>query len=203
MMTKPKTASKSPLPQLPNSPDRVSHAGNVYLRALCESDLERIHRWHNDPKLYENFPTPFRYVSLATEREWLQKKMAASTDSVNLAICLSPGDEHIGNIYLTEIDWISRNASIGMFLANTANRRKGYGADALSQLLSYAFNELNLMRVYLHTFAKNISAIKIAEKAGFTLEGQMRNHVFKNGRYEDVLVMALSAEEFRGHDAIG
>jgi diamine N-acetyltransferase len=55
----------------------------------------------------------------------------------------------------------------------------------------YAFSELNLRRIYLRVFAENEGAILLYRRLGFEQEGCLRQHVYKNGRYRDVLVMAL------------
>lgn len=202
-MTKANQASKSAIRSRSNGPARTGETAGVYLRALSESDLERVHGWHNDPELYVNFPTPFRHVSMVAEREWLQKRTAPSSNSVNMAICLSPGGEHIGNIYLTDINWIARNAAIGMFLADPGSRRRGYGTDAMRQLLAHAFRDLGLIRIYGNILANNFSSIKMVERIGFELEGRMKMQVFKDGQYQDVLIVAIGAERFRELEAKG
>ena len=81
-----------------------SRSEPVVLRSLEPGDVERTHRWHNSPALYEFLASPFRYVSRATEEEWLARRGAYSTSEVNLAICVRDTGQHIGNIYLRDID---------------------------------------------------------------------------------------------------
>ena len=171
----------------------------VILRPLEESDLERTHRWHNDPKLYATLGDAFRPVSKVAELEWLRRKAAYSASEINLAICLQPKSQHIGNIYLREINWIARRAVLHIFLGNGDFRGRGFGEQAVRQLLVYAFRGLNLHRIYLETLAANVPAIKTFEKCGFKTEGRLRQHVFKNGGYQDMLVMGLCAEDFEPH----
>ncbi len=167
----------------------------IVLRALEETDLERTHRWHSDPELYSRLVNPFRFVSKTAELEWLRRKAAYSANEVNLAICLRDNGEHIGNIYLREIDWISRRAFLGIFIGGPEHRGNGHGREALRQLLAHAFTDLQLNRVYLEVLADNAPAIKLYEGCGFTLEGRLRQHVFKNGSYKDVLVMGINKPE--------
>ncbi len=168
----------------------------VLLRALEETDLERTHRWHNDPELYSTLVNVFRHVSHGAEAEWLRRKASYSQHEVALAICLRPEGEHIGNIYLGDIDWLSRRAFLGILIGSSEHRGKGYGYQAMRQVLAHAFGDLNLNRVFLEVLPENAPAIRIYEKCGFTVEGRLRQHVFKNGAYQDVLVMGVTQREF-------
>jgi hypothetical protein len=88
----------------------------VFLRALDGGDLERTYRWHNDPELYHTLVDGFRFVSNDVESDWLAKRVSYSQSEVNLAICLTPGRKHIGNVYLRPINLIFRNAVLGIFI---------------------------------------------------------------------------------------
>jgi RimJ/RimL family protein N-acetyltransferase len=169
----------------------------VYLRALEESDIERTYCWHNDARLYDTLGDSFRPVSRASEAEWLRRKASYSTTEINLAICLSPTGEHVGNIYLRGIDWVARRSALHIFIGCSEHRSKGYGQAAVCQLLHRAFLDLNLNRIYLEVLADNIAAVKAYEKCGFELEGRLKNHSFKLGRYKDVLVMGISSDKFK------
>lgn len=169
----------------------------VTLRALEEADLERTHRWHNDPELYAALVNPFRFVSKTAEVEWLRRKAAYSNCEVNLAICLRSTGEHIGNVYLGQIDWVSRRAFLGIFIGSAGQRGNGYGREAMQLVLAHAFQDLHLNRVFLEVLADNAAAIRLYEKCGFALEGRFREHVFKHGSYQDVLIMGIQEHEFR------
>jgi RimJ/RimL family protein N-acetyltransferase len=154
----------------------------VYLRALEVEDLERTHKWHNDPSLF---------VSRSTEEHWLKQKCAFSKNEVNLAICLKDTNDHIGNIYLRDIDWISRRGTLHIFIGDAENRGKGYGQSAIRQLISYAFDELNLHKISLTILTDNEVARHMYEKCGFTVEGTLKRHVYKNGQYKDAIFIGL------------
>jgi RimJ/RimL family protein N-acetyltransferase len=156
-------------------------------------DLPLVLQWHNDPELYATLGGPFRYVSLEAEEQWFRRILDAR-DQVNLAICSAATGEHIGNIYLRDIDWISRRGELHAFIAAPGCRGKGYGTDAVQQLLKYAFCDLGLQRIFLHVLADNEAAIAVYSRCGFTVEGRLRQHAFKHGAYRDVLVMGICHE---------
>lgn len=168
----------------------------IYLRALEISDLERCHKWHNDRNLYDLLVGSFHFVSKQAEQAWLESKLAFSHHEVNLAICLKESDKHIGNIYLHKIDWISRNAQLGIFIGESEERNKGYGQSAVRQLLLHAFSDLGMKKIYFNVLADNKTAIHVYEKCGFKVEGRLKNQVFKQGKWKDLIVMGICVEEY-------
>lgn len=73
---------------------------------------------------------------------------------------------------------------------------KGYGTEVMGLLLSHGFDTLNLNRIYLRVYVSNPRAIRSYEKAGFTLEGRLREAVFQRGAYGDVLIMSALRSEW-------
>src|ERR1017187_3282464 len=162
----------------------------VYLRALTLVDLPLVLQWHNDRALYANLGSPFRFVPRETEEQWF-RHIIEDRDQLNLAICIAGSDEHIGNIYLRDLEWISRRAEMHVFIGSTSHRRRGSGSKAIRQLLAYAFNDLGLHRIFLQVLAENITAINVYGRCGFVKEGLLRQHVFKQGEWKDVIIMGI------------
>jgi RimJ/RimL family protein N-acetyltransferase len=165
--------------------------GTVYLRSLEVQDIERTHKWHNDPEVYQTLIGSFHYVSMVTEGEWLRNKASYSPYEVNLAICLSSSSVHIGNIYIRNIDWTSRHGELHILIGSPEHRSKGYGQEAVRLLIHYAFNEIGLNRLHLLVLADHQAAIHVYEKCGFVIEGRLRRHIFKAGVFKDALLMGL------------
>lgn len=166
----------------------------VYLRALELADLNRVYQWHNDSELYSTLTNPFRPVSLQTVENWIKEKSLYSDKEINFAICLTKTSEHIGNIYLRNIDYINRNAFLGAFIGPAEQRAKGYASEALLQVVDYAYNVLGLQRLCMYVIADNQPAVRHLEKCGFSVEGRMRRHVFKDGEFKDILILGRCRE---------
>lgn len=167
----------------------------VFLRALDVGDIDRTLAWHNNPELYRTLGDAFRFVSRTAEEEWLRRKSSFSSGEINLAICLEKTNQHVGNIYLREIDWIARHAVMHIFIGEPRWRHKGLGRAATECLLRHAFEDLNLRRVLLHVLADNSAALGLYRSLGFLVEGTLRQHAFKGGVFEDVIVMALLRDQ--------
>ena len=167
------------------------------LRALTTADLPMLVEWRNDPEVKAllggwSFP-----VSLEAEQGWFEE--ARKTRSTQrLAIEVLADGRYIGNIGLYDIDWKERKAEYGILIGDKAAWGQGYGQDASTALLEYAFLELNLNRVFLRVLALHERAIRLYEKLGFREEGRLRQDVFRGGAYRDTVIMGLLASEYAG-----
>jgi RimJ/RimL family protein N-acetyltransferase len=74
-------------------------------------------------------------------------------------------DEYIGTIELYDIRYDT--ATLGIIIGEKTHWGRGYGPEAMSALLTYAFNKLNLERVKLNTFSDNERAQAAFKKLGF------------------------------------
>lgn len=72
----------------------------------------------------------------------------------------------------------------------------GYCTEAARAILAFAFNDLELNRVYAHHMQRNPASGRVMEKLGMRFEVSVRQHVKKWGQYEDMLMYGLLREEF-------
>lgn len=167
----------------------------VRLRALEPSDAERGHRWVNDPEV-KVFLDAVRYpISMAEEERWMEGQTGSSFGRVILAIETKDGC-HIGNVELRGSSAEDRRGELGILIGDKEYWSKGYGTDAILALLRFAFEEMNLYRVWLTTGENNPRALACYRKCGFREEGRMRQDRYLGGRYWDTIVMGLLREEF-------
>ena len=134
------------------------------------------------------------FVSEAREKKWIEDTIFHSAD-IKLAVCLTNNNLHIGNVYLTDINYINRTAESHILIGNREYWGQGLGSDALKQILHYGFEERGLNRVYAHINADNAASLRLHEKCGYKKEGLLRQAIFKNGQFKDVVVMSILKEE--------
>ncbi len=166
----------------------------VRLRPVSHDDLPRFVSWIADPEV-RRFLNFYRPISLAEEERWFEGLGKAANQEV-FAIETLEG-RHIGNVGLHDVHPRYRTAEVGIFIGEREYWGKGYGTEAMRLLLAFAFGELNLHRVFLHVHAGNERAMRSYEKCGFVREGALRQAVYKDGRYQDVLVMGILDPEYR------
>jgi RimJ/RimL family protein N-acetyltransferase len=91
-----------------------------------------------------------------------------------------------GIIALMNVDWKNKNAEIGYWLGKKY-WGKGYTTEAVKLMTKFAFQKLNLHRLHAKLFAENIQSRRVLEKAGYRLEGSMKEERFRFGRWHDGL----------------
>ncbi|WP_350472287.1 MULTISPECIES: GNAT family N-acetyltransferase [Parabacteroides] len=62
---------------------------------------------------------------------------------------------------------------------------KGYATEAVRLLIKFAFEELDLLRIYAKIYEYNIGSMKVLEKTGFEKEAIIKSSVIKEGQIVD------------------
>jgi RimJ/RimL family protein N-acetyltransferase len=168
----------------------------VRIRALQKSDIAEIMKWINDPEVKSNLL--MRYpVSQYQEERWIETALGTDNQR-NKTFALETKDRvYLGGIGLHKIDWENRNAEVGIVIGKKDYWNKGYGTDAMMAILDFAFNQMNLHRVYLRVFEFNQRGIRSYEKCGFKKEGILRQDRYRQGRYYDTIIMGILKDEFQ------
>lgn len=136
---------------------------------------------------------PFPYTE-ADARAFLREMMAADPDRL-FAFAVEAEGRLVGSIVLTRGQNVhSRTAEVGYYIAESC-WGKGVGTAALRQACEWVFAQTDILRIYAEPYAFNAASCRILEKAGFSLEGIMRAHAFKNGRVLDMKLYARIREE--------
>ena len=122
--------------------------------------------------------------------------MSRSANDVVFAIVDRATEQHIGNTAIHNIDWIRRLGEFGIIVGEKAYWGKGYGTEATRLVVGFAFDRLNLNKVWLGVHADHPGAIRAYEKVGFKIEGRLRQEMVRNGVYADRLIMGILREEY-------
>ena len=101
----------------------------------------------------------------------------------------------IGHVGLYKIDKVAKKTEYGILLAEDNSRGKGYGTKCTRTLVDYAFDELGMHKVTAEVLCENTPSISMFKKCGFSIDGCLRDDVYKNGRYYDVLTMSVLSSE--------
>ena len=170
----------------------------VYMRPLQASDLtEKYLSWLNDSEVCEfNSHATFPYTFEKLETFYKQLQESANVNIV-LAIIFKETDEHIGNISLQNINWISRNAEYAILLGNKSFWNKGIAIEASLLICEYGFERLNLHRIYCGTSSKNLGMQKLASKIYMKEEGRREEAMYKNGVFVDIIEYGVLKKDFK------
>jgi len=176
---------------------RILTGSLVRLRAIEPRDLASLASWRNDPASYGSF-FEFEPLPVAGQEEWYRKHCFNDREKNFVIEAVGKKDQGaIGMISLLNINWRSRHAEIGrLLLGESRFRGLGYAPEAALLVGEYAFDHLNLHKLYCDVLASQTRAISMYRKFGFVDEGIRREHVFKRGSYEDVIVLAHFRREY-------
>jgi len=97
-----------------------------------------------------------------------------------------------GAIGLYHVDWSSRNAQMGYWLAPAA-RGRGLPTRAAGAITSHAFESLNLHRLEIRCVIENAKSRAVAERLGYELEGTLRESYLLHGTFRDLALYAMTA----------
>jgi RimJ/RimL family protein N-acetyltransferase len=70
----------------------------------------------------------------------------------------------------------------------------GVTSEAVPEFTNYCFENFQLYRIYAEPYANNPASARVLEKAGFVLEGRLKNNVFKDGHLLDSLLYAKTRD---------
>lgn len=170
----------------------------VRLREYRKEDVDLRLKYINDPEVLEYLESGIPYpVTLNEELKWFEA-ISAFKDSYRFAVEAIEGGHYIGDCGVNSIDWKNRVANLVIFIGNKEYRGKGYGTEAMQLLLSFVFNEININKIRLSVYSFNERAIRSYEKCGFKREGALRQELFRNGKYYDIIALGLLRDEYIG-----
>ena len=136
------------------------------LRPPRELDVEAAYAWDRDPELAAwNGRTPISISLSAARRDYLARW---EDPSVKTFIMEAEG-EPIG--MATLYDFRRDGCDLGIKIGPNSLRGRGYATEAVSLLLSYAFDTLGLGAVRGSTLAHNHRMQRVFEKNGFEQVG--------------------------------
>jgi len=168
----------------------------VILRSIRKNDINHFLKWCNDPEIVQNMYL-YLPVSEIAEKKWIEEIISSKNDVVFvIEINVKGKSIAIGNCAIKEINWKDRSAEIGIIIGEKKYRDKRYGSEALTLLINYAFNQLNLHRVWVAIFEFNNKRMPVFQNLGFKKEGCARSAIFKNSKYWDITTLSILEDEW-------
>jgi RimJ/RimL family protein N-acetyltransferase len=170
----------------------MSGEGDVTLGPLVEEDSKKLFEWINDRELvYLN--APYRSIGSSHHSKWFDS--VQERDDVAIFAIRDKSGRLVGTCQLVNMNPLHRSAELQIRIGDKRDRGRGYGTAAVQSLLQFAFRDWNLRRVQLYVLDGNESALRTYEKCGFKREGVLRQAVYIDGRYRDLVVMAVLRDE--------
>jgi len=168
----------------------------VILRAMRREDLPRLLQFNNDVEveLAGGGDPPMPQSLDRLEAEFNQQVSSGGRDGASFAI--EADGQLIGSCGLFNFDSTAHTCELGIGIGDKVYWGKGYGREAINLLVEYAFHYRNFHKVWLRVLGNNARAIKAYQAVGFTEEGRLRQHVWINGTYDDLVHMGILRSEW-------
>ncbi len=158
----------------------------VKLRAIEPEDINFLYNLENNPSLWHlsHQQQPFskhlliQYIKEA-DRDIYEAKQ------FRFAIEKTEGGNLLGFIDLFDFDPKNKRVGVGIIIKDEGERNRGYGKDALEQVIDYCFNVLYVHQIYANISVDNYASIKLFENQGFKQNGIKKEWNFDGKNYID------------------
>lgn len=173
----------------------------VFFRAFEEEDIDAIYRWKNDDELNKMTVGLNRKICKDDVAKWVRTRMPHNPYEVFWAICANDESKKIiGYTQLTDIHFINSSANFSGIMIGDKNYKDGFAwLETYLFVMEYAFERLGLNRLYGSSILEHKETNSIGKVLFWKNDGKMRQAVFKNGKYYDLLIRSILKNEYFEH----
>lgn len=165
----------------------------VGLRVMEKDDLKTLYTLGSNVDLVQYGNGQWEAEPLAAWEKHFEKDLEREDFS---SFVIDAEGVVIGGVGLHHKNRRESSTQFGIGIYHPDYVGKGYGRDAITLLLDWAFYDQNWRRVWLEALGVNERALRAYRALGFTEEGRLRQHAFFRGEYVDVIQMGMLRDEW-------
>lgn len=171
----------------------VRESQTYTLRRMTNQDLGMVLSWRNS-KVVRRYMFNRHEIQPDEHEKWFASASRDETKVLLLFECngLPQGFMGFNNVVKSGV------AEWGFYLAPEAGHGMGHNLGRVA--LNFAFNELNLHKVYGNVIADNGRSIRFHNRLGFLQEGILREHYFDGDCHRDVVCFGMLCNEWNPKD---
>jgi RimJ/RimL family protein N-acetyltransferase len=170
--------------------DKLLESGRLVFRPVDTSYCTANYLlWMNDQEV-----TRYMEVFGDYSKEDLKKYLLTAEKNKTLlfwAIHIKENNKHIGNIKIDPINRHHGFGEYGIMMGDKSEWGNGYAEEATKAIIDYCFKEQGLRKIVLGVVEDNLPAVRLYKKLGFVTEGVYKDHGKYDGRYCNILRMAI------------
>lgn len=163
----------------------------VKLAPLHVEQVTPFYTWLQDPEIIEYSLSAFQQLKTTQQIDQWFAATLAQANCLNLGIYLAETNALIGYAGLSGISATNQSGEYFIFIGEKAQWRKGVGTAVTKQILHLAFTSQHLNRVMLTVSEGNTGGLRAYTKAGFLVEGRLREAACRQGVFHDKIVMSV------------
>lgn len=177
----------------------------VGFREFEDRDADFVMRCKNDEELNRLIVGESRHFSKEDAENWVRGCQGQHDTYRFWAICtLDERRDIIGWVSIADIDMVNKSASTHSLVIGDRNYNDGFAwIESILFLFEYAFETLGLNRLWGHSLVGHPVSNKVGDIMYMQKEGVMRQAIFKNGKYYDLLCNAILRDEYLRHKEDG
>ncbi len=144
--------------------------GKISLCLLEEADLATTLKWRNQEEIRKWF---FHSDIITYEQhlEWFRSYQNSDEDYVFIIRDLDSQNKPVGQLAIYHIDWAKQRAEFGrLMIGELSAQGKGLAYAATNLALKIAFDQLELVELYLELLSHNKRALALYQKIGFIVQ---------------------------------
>lgn len=160
------------------------------IRPINISDAEMILTWRNQDHIRINMYNN-SIIQLEEHMKWFNKII---NDDSCVYFIYEQNKEPLGLLSFSEIDKKNNKATWAFYSAY--QDKVGVGIEMEKLALDYAFNRLNVNKLYCEVLDFNYTVVNLHRKFGFKIEGVRKQDYCREGKYYDIYQLAMFRDEY-------
>jgi RimJ/RimL family protein N-acetyltransferase len=168
----------------------------IRLRAIELADAETILGWHEDSEVSRHMDFLNPPQSLESIKEFVGREALNKLDGDKYFWIIEDLKGNAVGQIDTRCNTRHGNFEYGVSVYSEF-KRSGYASEAINKILDYYFNHLRYHKATAGVHSDNPPSIKLHERLGFQLEGSIREMIYSNGAYVDLLYYGMTSNEFQ------
>ena len=175
----------------------------VKLAPLQPEHVAHFYPWLRDPEVIEYSLTAFQGLKTTTQIDQWFAATLQQANTLNLGIYLEETNTLIGYAGLSGISGTNHSAEYFILIGERAAWGKGVGTAVTKQIVHLGFTSHQLNRIMLTVSEPNTGGLKAYQKAGFVVEGRLRQAACRQGVFHDKIVMSVLKAEWQPQGVAG
>jgi len=164
---------------------------DIKIRKWQLADAGDLARLLSNQNIQNNLRDGLPYPYTEKDGEAYISAMLSANEEETFAFAVAVDGKAVGSISVFRQENIHRQTGeLGYYIAEEY-WGKGIMNQAVEQICTYVFSNSDLLRIYAEPFAHNAASCRVLEKAGFVLEGILRQNAVKNGKVIDMKMYSL------------
>jgi RimJ/RimL family protein N-acetyltransferase len=156
---------------------------NITFKVLGREDIEDIRRIRN---LVSNNLTVPQQINELEQEKWFANM---SADSSRQYFAILRNDVVVGCIWYESYSFTNSSCRVGLFIDPAFQGRK-IGTIAMETFIKYLHDSFGMHRIWCFVLENNLASLNLFRKIGFIDEGVQREAIFRNGVYNNYIMLA-------------